>query len=140
MACQHQNLFQLTHKFNFSDLGSFLNYLYSNKLYIPYSKVDHQFKTIQCNYTGELGYDGLNRTRKIGEYLICIGLGPSISSVICKNMSYSGPSYLSSPVVTDTSMVNKLHASIQASSCCHLLYTRTSLHLFSFNTYISFLF
>ena len=25
------------------------------------------------------------------EYLICIGLGPSISSVICKNPSYSGP-------------------------------------------------
>ena len=33
------------------------------------------------------------------EYLICIGLGPSISSVICKNPSYSGPSYPSSPVV-----------------------------------------
>ena len=27
------------------------------------------------------------------EYLICIGLGPSISSVICINLSYSGPSY-----------------------------------------------
>ena len=27
------------------------------------------------------------------EYLICIGLGPSISSFICKNPSYSGPSY-----------------------------------------------
>ena len=33
------------------------------------------------------------------EYLICIGLGPSISSVICKNMSYSVPSYPSSPVL-----------------------------------------
>ena len=32
------------------------------------------------------------------EYLICIGLGPSISSVICKNLSYSGPSYPSSPI------------------------------------------
>ena len=32
------------------------------------------------------------------EYLICIGLGPSISSVICKNTSYSDPSYPSSPV------------------------------------------
>ena len=32
------------------------------------------------------------------EYLICIGLGPSISSVICKNPSYSGPSYPSSPI------------------------------------------
>ena len=36
------------------------------------------------------------------EYLICIGLGPSISSVICKNPSYSGPSYPSSPVFTKT--------------------------------------
>ena len=34
------------------------------------------------------------------EYLICIGLGPSISSVMCKNLSYSGPSYPSSPVHT----------------------------------------
>ena len=46
-------------------------------------------------YTGELGYDGLSGTGKIGlsyaksviyiydEYLICIGLVPSISSVIC---------------------------------------------------------
>ena len=34
------------------------------------------------------------------EYLICSGLGPSISSVICKNLSYSGPSYPSSPVFT----------------------------------------
>ena len=32
------------------------------------------------------------------EYLICIRLGPSISSVICKNPSYSGPSYPSPPV------------------------------------------
>ena len=30
---------------------------------------------------------------------ICIKLGPSMSSVICKNMSYSGPLYPSSPVV-----------------------------------------
>ena len=51
--------------------------------------------------TGELGYGGLNVTRKNGlsyEYLICIRLGSSISSVICKNPSYSGPSYPSSPV------------------------------------------
>ena len=36
------------------------------------------------------------------EYLICIGLGPSISSVICKNLSYSGPSYPSSPVLEES--------------------------------------
>ena len=33
------------------------------------------------------------------EYLISMGLGLSISSVICKNLSYSGPSYPSSPVI-----------------------------------------
>ena len=31
-------------------------------------------------------------------YSICMGLGPSILSVIDKNPSYSGPSYPSSPV------------------------------------------
>ena len=40
-----------------------------------------------------------NTSYTYDEYLICIGLGPSISSVICKNPSYSGPSYPSSPVV-----------------------------------------
>ena len=33
------------------------------------------------------------------EYLMCIRLGPSLSSVICKNLWYSGPSYPSSPVL-----------------------------------------
>ena len=32
------------------------------------------------------------------EHMICIGLGPSKSSVICNNPSYSCPSYPSSPV------------------------------------------
>ena len=59
--------------------------------------------------TGELGYDRLNGTRNLvrhmqnlsytyEEYLICIELGPNISSVICKNLLCSGPSYPSSPV------------------------------------------
>ena len=34
------------------------------------------------------------------KYLISIELGPRILSVICKDPSYSGPSYPSSPVVT----------------------------------------
>ena len=38
------------------------------------------------------------------EYLICITLGPSISSVICKDPSYSGPSYPSSPVFCDAKL------------------------------------
>ena len=40
-----------------------------------------------------------NLSNTYDKYLICIGLGRSISSVICKNLSYSGPSYPSSPVV-----------------------------------------
>ena len=39
-----------------------------------------------------------NLSYSYDEYWICIGLGPSISSVICKNPSYSGLSYPSSPV------------------------------------------
>ena len=38
------------------------------------------------------------------EYLICIGLGPSISFVICNNLLYSGPSYPSSPVYLKTTL------------------------------------
>ena len=33
------------------------------------------------------------------KYLICMGLGPSILSVIDESPSYSGPSYPSSPVL-----------------------------------------
>ena len=40
-------------------------------------------------------------------YLICIGLGPTISSVICKNLSYSGPSYPSSPVVSSGILITR---------------------------------
>ena len=47
---------------------------------------------------GELVRHMQNPSYTYDEYLISIGLGPSISSVICKNPSYSGPSYPSSPV------------------------------------------
>ena len=48
---------------------------------------------------GKLVRHKQNPSYTYDEYLICIGLGPSISSVICKDPSYSGPSYPSSPVV-----------------------------------------
>ena len=48
---------------------------------------------------GKLVCHKQNLSYTYDEYLICIGLGPSISSVICKNPSYSGPSYPSSPVL-----------------------------------------
>ena len=43
-------------------------------------------------------WDQENWSYTYDEYLICITLGPSISSVICKDPPYSGPSYPSSPV------------------------------------------
>ena len=46
------------------------------------------------------------------EYLIYIGLGSSISSVICKNPSYSGPSYPSSPVYKDGKTVHHRYSSL----------------------------
>ena len=49
------------------------------------------------------------------EYLVCIELGPSISSVICKNPSYSGPSYPSSPVVLKSSCFKNM---LVHSVCC----------------------
>ena len=35
----------------------------------------------------------------VDTYLICMGLVPSMLSVIDKSLSYSGPSYPSSPVI-----------------------------------------
>ena len=48
---------------------------------------------------GEMVRHMQNPSYTYDEYLICIGPGPSISSVICKNPSYTGPSYPSSPVL-----------------------------------------
>ena len=48
---------------------------------------------------GKLVRDMQNPSYTYDKYLICIELGPSMLSVICKNLSYSGPSYPSSPVV-----------------------------------------
>ena len=68
------------------------------------------FNTARLCYTGELGSmtDSMgpgnmvrhmqNLSYTYDECLICIRLGPSILSVICKNLLYSGPSYPSSPV------------------------------------------
>ena len=47
---------------------------------------------------GKLVHHMQNLAYTYDSYLICMGLGPSIVSVIDKNLSYSGPSYPSSPV------------------------------------------
>ena len=68
-------------------------------------KVVNVQKVVQANLdmTDSMGPGKLvrymqNLSYTYDEYLICIGLGPSISSVICKNPSDSGSSYPSSPV------------------------------------------
>ena len=43
------------------------------------------------------------------KYLICMGLGPSILSVIDESPSYSGPSYPSSPVYEQRMGNKKMH-------------------------------
>ena len=60
---------------------------------------------MNLDMTDSMGRPMQNPSYTYDEYLICIGLGPSISSVICKNLSYSGPLYPSSPV-PDNNLVN----------------------------------
>ena len=67
-------------------------------------KIDLRYIQVNLDLTDSMGPGKLvrhmqNPSYTYDEYLICIRLGPSISSVICKNLSYSGPSYPSSPVV-----------------------------------------
>ena len=61
------------------------------------------FIQVNLDMTDSLGLGKLvrhmqNPSYTYDKYLTCIGLGPSILSVICKDPSYSGPSYPSSPV------------------------------------------
>ena len=74
----------------------------------------HKKYTVQANLDmtdsmgpGKLVRHTQNPSYTYDEYLICMGLGPSISSVICKNPSYSGPSYPSSPVQPILTTKNK---------------------------------
>ena len=53
---------------------------------------------VNLDMTDSMGPGKLVRHMQNDEYLICIGLGPSILSVICAYPLYSGPSYPSSPV------------------------------------------
>ena len=57
----------------------------------------YSYIQVNLDMTGSMGPGKLVRHMQnppytYGEYLICIGLGLSISSVICRNLSYSGPS------------------------------------------------
>ena len=78
----------------------------SGQLQVKIIIIEHQvLLVIQVNLdmTDSMGPGKLvrhmqNTLYTCDEYLMCIGLGPSIWSVICKNLSYSGPSYPSSPV------------------------------------------
>ena len=85
-----------------------LQQLNSCILCIPLEFTFIQLCTIMCiqvnlDMTDSMGPGNMvrhmqNPSYTYDKYLTCIGLGPSISSVICKNLSYSGPSYPSSPV------------------------------------------
>ena len=77
--------------------------------------------TIQANLDithsmgpGKLVHHMQNLSYTYDEYLICIGLGPGISSLICKNPSYSGPSYPSSPVQLTLPMLRLLLSKVHA--------------------------
>ena len=65
----------------------------------------HNLSVIQANLDmtdsmapGKLVRHMQNPSYTYDTYLICMGLGPSISSVIDKSLLYSGPSYPSLPV------------------------------------------
>ena len=47
-------------------------------------------------------------------YLICMRLGPSISSVIAKRLGYSGPSYASSTVYIYTCIHAYIHTNMHS--------------------------
>ena len=64
---------------------------------------DKKYVQVNLDMTDSMGPGKLvrhmqNPSYTYDKYLICIELGSSILSVICKNPSYSGPSYPSSPV------------------------------------------
>ena len=66
---------------------------------IAYSAIQVNLDMTDSMEPGKLVRHMQNPSYTYDEYLICIGLGPSILSVICKNLSYSGLSYPSSPVL-----------------------------------------
>ena len=83
--------------FSCYDLPLYLFLFKANMAYIPIQ--------VNLDMTDSMGPGKLvphmqNPSYTYDEYLICMGLGPSISSVICKNLLYSGPSYPSLPVYT----------------------------------------
>ena len=84
------------------------NHLSRNKCYVPGLTFCCAPELIQVNLdmTDSMGPEKLvchmqNLSYTCDKYLICMGLGPSILSVIDESPSYSGPSYPSSPVYLD---------------------------------------
>ena len=75
----------------FECVNGHIGYDYDTQISYPFyiNEIEKLMIQVNLNMTDSMGP---------GKYLMCIGLGPSISSVICKNLSYSGPSYPSSPV------------------------------------------
>ena len=78
--------------------GSLYDIIYSHRFTSSIYPIQVNLDVTDSMGPGKLVRHMQNLSYTYDEYLICIGLGPSISSVICKNLSYSGPSYPSSPV------------------------------------------
>ena len=77
----------------------------------PWHMGTHLIVQVNLDMTDSMGPGKLvrhmqNPSYTYDEYMICIELGPSISSVICKNPSYSGSSYPSSPVLNERFPMN----------------------------------
>ena len=69
----------------------------------PQPHRNHKMVQVNLDMTDSMGTGKLvrhmeNPSYTYDKYLICMGLGPSILSVIDESPSYSGPSYPSSPV------------------------------------------
>ena len=71
---------------------------YQNQLFVIQIEIQVNLDMTDSMGPGKLVRHMQNPSYTYDEYLICNGVGPCISSVICKNPSYSGPSYPSSPV------------------------------------------
>ena len=73
--------------------------LYRKSCLVPQHELQVNLDMTDSMGPGKLVRHMQNLSYTYDEYLICIGLGPSISSIICKTPSCSGPSYPSSPVL-----------------------------------------
>ena len=71
-----------------------------------------------------------NQSYTYDTYLICMGLGPGISSVIDESPSYSGPSYPSSPAIVPTCIQDHQVMIVSNLGKLHSLYKQSEKKVF----------